>query len=325
MPAYFDQGFFVRVPAWHKLGVVLDDFPGREEGMRLAGHDFEVVERQLKIEQTSAWGGTFHASLKGWKALEHSTEGNVLNVVRSSYEVIQNSVGWDIVDMIVGEGARYETGITLKDGAICIVTAWLDEPVKISGDDSEILPYLVIRWTHDGSGALVARSTTVRVVCANTDELSAAEAKRNGTEYRFRHTKHVAKKIEDAKLAIRGMRDDFAAFTALSEELAKIPVTREQRELFVTTMLPMPPEALISDRVVQNVETARAAIRNVFNGPTIPEAHKLTAYGLRLAGIEYLDHLRGYRSNDTYVGRQLLRTEPAKVKLAGLIREVVKA
>jgi phage/plasmid-like protein (TIGR03299 family) len=263
--------------------------------------------------------------LKGWKALEHSTEGNVLNVVRSSYEIIQNSVGWDIVDAIVGEGAKYETGITLKDGAVCLVTAWLDEPVTISGDDSVTLPYLVVRWTHDGSGSLVARSTSVRVVCANTDEASAAEARRNKTEFVFRHTKHVSKRIEDAKLALRGVRDDFAAFTALSEELARIPVTREQRELFVTSFLPMPPEALISDRVVSNVETARAAVRNLFNGPTIPEAHKLTAYGLRLAGIEYLDHLRGYRSTDTYVGRQLLRTEPAKVKLTGLIKEVVKA
>jgi phage/plasmid-like protein (TIGR03299 family) len=327
MPAYFDRGFFVRTPAWHQLGTVLEDFPGREEGMRLAGHDFEVLERQLKVEKPNDWPGAqpMAVPLKGWKALEHSTEGNVLNVVRSSYEIIQNSVGWDIVDAIVGEGAKYETGITLKDGAVCLVTAWLDEPVTISGDDSVTLPYLVVRWTHDGSGSLVARSTSVRVVCANTDEASAVEARRNKTEFVFRHTKHVSKRIEDAKLALRGVRDDFAAFTALSEELARIPVTREQRELFITSFLPIPPEALVSDRVVANVETARAAVRNLFNGPTIPEAHKLTAYGLRLAGIEYLDHLRGYRSTDTYVGRQLLRTEPAKVKLAGLIKEVVKA
>jgi phage/plasmid-like protein (TIGR03299 family) len=267
--------------------------------------------------------GVRHA--KGWKGLVNSESGDILNVVRSSYEVIQNDVGWDIVDMIIGEGAKYETGITLKDGAVCLVTAWLDEPVQITGDDSATLPYLVVRWTHDGSGSLVARSTTVRVVCANTDSLSAAEARRNGTEYRFRHTKNVKSRIEDAKMAIKGLRDDFATFTRLSEELAQTPVTVGQRELFVCSLLPMPPEALISDRVVENVETARRAVRNLFTGPTIPEAHKLTAYGLRLAGVEYLDHLRGYRSKDTYVGRQLLRDEPAKVKLAALIREVVKA
>lgn len=344
MPAYFDEGFFVRVPAWHRLGTVLDDFPGREEGMRLAGHDFRVVEREValvgKLREDNVPrnpGPTPYLvngngqevfgvrRATGWKGLVNNKTGDVLNVVKDSYTVIQNDTGWDIVDAIVGEGARYETGITLKDGAVCLVTAWLDEPVTITGDDSEILPYLVVRWTHDGSGSLKARSTSVRVVCANTDEASAMQARKLGTEFTFRHTRHVHKRIEDAKLAVRGVRDDFAEFVALSEELAGQKVSESQRELFVTSLLPMPPEALISDRVVANVEEARTSVRALFDGATIPEAHKLTAYGLRLAGIEYLDHLRGYRNTDTYVGRQLLRTEPAKAKLTRLVSEIVKS
>lgn len=330
MPAYFNQGFFVREPAWHKLGVVLDDYPGREEGMRLAGHDFEVIERKLAIE-VPVQNEFLHAQvpvlkpLKGYKGLVNSSTGGVLNVVKQSYEIIQNSTGWDVVDLMVGQGAKYETGITLKDGAVCIVTFLLDEPVQIAGDDSPVLPYGVARWTHDGSGSLRVRSTSIRVVCANTDDASAIEARRNGTEFSFRHTKNVLAKIEDAKMAIKGIRDDFADFVRLSEELAQVRITPAQRELFVTQMLPVPPEAFVSERVLQNVESARTQVRNLFDGPTIPEAHKLTAYGLRLAGVEYLDHLRGYRNHDTYVGRQLLRTEPAKLKLTKLIREVVKA
>lgn len=45
MPAAFNEGFFVRRPAWHKLGTVLQEFPGRREAMRLAGHLFRVEER----------------------------------------------------------------------------------------------------------------------------------------------------------------------------------------------------------------------------------------------------------------------------------------
>jgi hypothetical protein len=68
-------------------------------------------------------------------------------------------------------------------------------------------------------------------------------------------------------------------------------------------------------------------VRRLFDpsNASIPEAHKLTAYGLRLAGVEYLDHLRGFRNDNTYVGRQLLRQEPAKAKLGRLIEEVVHA
>ena len=39
----------------------------------------------------------------------------------------------------VPEGAKYETGITLHDGAVCSVLAWLDEPMTVTGDDSVIL------------------------------------------------------------------------------------------------------------------------------------------------------------------------------------------
>jgi phage/plasmid-like protein (TIGR03299 family) len=344
MTDYFDRGFCVRTPSWHRKEILLDDYPGREEGMRLAGHDFTVKELPIALVGNprmdnvpanpgpapylvngngSEVFGVRHA--KGWKGLVNSETGDLLQVVKSSYEVIQNSTGWDIVDLLVGEGAKYETGITLKGGAICLVTFLLDEPVRISGDDSIVLPYGVSRWTHDGSGSLTCRSTSVRAVCSNTDDAGAMEARRLGTEFRFRHTKNVKAKIEDAKLAIRGIRADFAEFVRLSEELATIKVTKEQRELFVTQLLPVPPEALISERVLKNVEDARTSVRNLFEGRTIPEDHKLTAYGLRLAGIEYLDHLRGYRNADTHVGRQLLRTEPAKAKLSALIREVVKA
>jgi len=331
MPAFFDQGFTVRIPAWHQLATVLEDYPGREEAMELAGHDYRVLEFPVRLdgeappdEITEQWTIEFGSPFDTWKALIHEKTGAVLNIVRDSYTVIQNEVGWDIIDALVGEGARYETGITLKNGAVCLVTVMLDEPVQISGDDSLILPYGVVRWAHDGTASMSCRSTSVRVVCSNTDEASAMQAKKLGTDFTFKHTKNVMEKIEDAKMAIRGIRLGHEEFVRLSEELAKQKVTVEQRELFVTEFLPMPPTALISDRVVANVEQGRTLVRNLFDGPTIPEKHKLTAYGLRLAGVEYLDHLRGYNNNDTYVGRQLLRTEPAKKQLGKLIREVVK-
>jgi phage/plasmid-like protein (TIGR03299 family) len=320
MPDYFDEGFVVREPAWHEKAIVLDEYPGREEGMKLAGHAFEVIESPVYLGAGSR--------LNGWKALRRKDEEGVhegaLNVVKDSYTVVQNDVGWDVVDMMADQGAQYETGITLKDGAVCLVTFILGEPTVITGDDSKTLPYGVVRWTHDGSGALTARATSVRAVCSNTDDAGAAEARRLGTHYTFRHTKNVHQRIDDAKLAIQGIRLDHEEYVAAMEELAGIPVTEEQRELFVTSIIPMPTEALISERVKANVEKARTGVRNLFEGPTIPEAHRLTAYGLRLAGVEYLDHVRPAKSSDTMVGRQLLRTEPAKAKLTKTIRQIVE-
>ena len=69
----------------------------------------------------------------------------------------------------------------------------------------------------------------------------------------------------------------------------------------------------------------RAKVNSLFFGPTIPDAHKLTGYGLFQAGVEYFDHLRAYRSKESYVKRTLLTNNPAKATLTRTIRELAKA
>lgn len=331
MPAYFEQGFMVREPAWHGLGTVLDDYPGREEAMRLAGHDFVIVEKPLFLPGPEIVGGpqdgavTPGPKVEGFKALMREDNEAVMHIVNNDYCVIQNDVAWDVVDAIVGEGALYETGITLQGGAVCSVLAWLDEPVTIPGDDSTILPFLNVAWSHNASRALTVRPTNVRTVCSNTQSAAEAQGRRLDREFTFRHTKNVMDRIEEAKLAVQGTRDAHDEYITLAKELADLPVTDDQRTLFAANFIPMPEEALISDRVKGNVEEARAKLLGLFDGPTIPDAHRNTGYGLHLAGTEYLDHLRGYRSEETRFGRSLLRDEPAKRKMTSLIREVAKA
>jgi hypothetical protein len=39
------------------------------------------------------------------------------------------------------------------------------------------------------------------------------------------------------------------------------------------------------------------------------------------AAFEYLDHLRGWRNRETYLGRCVLRPEPAKARVVAQVRE----
>jgi len=367
MSDYFEEGFCVRRPSWHGQETLLSDHlvlpQDREQAVILAGHDFSVIEvGNGSVGNPLAAGAVLDDNVGDivrvdgvWRSfkIEPSKKslyisqmrpdgpgpvhGNFLDVMNEGYGVIENAVGWDFAEAIGGEGAKVETGLTLRGGARCVITLYLDEPVTIQGDDSLVLPYLVVTWTHDGSGALSTRSTSVRVVCANTDAMASAEATGLGTDFTIRHTKNWRERVAEAKNVVRGMRDNFAEYRQAMEAYAAMPVSNFQRELFC--------EALVLDqslksvakfkadaargaytkRVLNNVESAREGVLALFDGPTIPEAHKLTAYGLRLAGVEHFDHLRKYQSQDTYVGRQLLRTEPAKVRLAKLIEEVVAA
>jgi phage/plasmid-like protein (TIGR03299 family) len=206
MPAYFEQGFFVRKPAWHGLGIVLDEYPGREEAMRLAGHDFDIVETPL-FSRVGSPEDPRYVAVPGWKQLiakssgpeRVKVHGNVLNVARDSYASIPNSVPYDFAELLLDQGFQYETGITLAEGAQCAITLLLDEPVQISGDESPTLPYLGLSWAHDGSGSFKGRSTSVRQVCANTVAMSEAEGKRLGTDFSIRHTKNWKARVEDAR------------------------------------------------------------------------------------------------------------------------------
>jgi phage/plasmid-like protein (TIGR03299 family) len=354
MPALFEQGFFVREPAWHGLGVVLDDYPSRDEAMELAGHNWDVVELPsftgIPMHEGGAYGldpnglnnqRGFQRNGNGWLRKDDGYKSHVrsdtlalLHKSKDSFERINNSTGYDVAELLFEQGFQYETGITVDGGKTCAITLKLDEPIRISGDDSVVVPFGCLSWAHDGSASLKVRSGTIRQVCANTVSASEAEGKRLGTDFTFRHTKNVLDRIEDAKKAISGVRDGLEVYRNVMEDLAVMPVTTEQRTLFVSTIigdlpdssgLPVSARPDVSDRVKNNIEAERAKINGLFFGPTIPEAHRLTAYGLFQAGTEYFDHLRNYRSKDSYVKRTLLTENPAKANLARTIRELIAA
>lgn len=332
-----DQMFSVRVAPWHiGLGtnsLVLDQAPEtRMARIEAAGHGFLVLEadvhRRLEREAASPGIGSIvtFPKMPGWKMLYRNDNNDVLNIAKTSYTVVQNIVGHELFEALA-KGATLDdgTGGTINGGALCYLSARLDEPQLVKGDTSPIYPYVVITWAHDGSGALQARRTNVRPVCWNTISFGEAEAKRSGRNFTFRHTAKVLERVEDAKRIIEGSREDANAFIELANELADIAVTDVQREKFVQTFIPAPVGKVVSDQVLDNIAKDRALVRGIFDSATMPEAHRNTAYGLVQAGVEYLDHLRGYRNKDTYLGRTLLRDESLKKALVPMVRKLVDA
>lgn len=325
MSAYFDQGFSVREPSWHGLAEVLGEYPGREVAIEKAGHDFEIISGPIWTTVPGEASSTQRtlSRAKGWKALTASDNGDLLHVARATFGVIQPVVMWDVLDAIVGlPNVKYETAGTLKSRSVLWALAYLDEPTTISGDVSPIYPFISVSMALDGSGALKAQNQSVRTICWNTFKMAEVEARQSGREFTFRHTANVMEKIEDAKMALSGVRADHLAFIELGEELAALPVSDRGVDFFINQFIPSPPETLISDRVVKNVDEARAVVRSIIGGKTIEQSRgSYSAWDLLQTGTEYLDHLRGYRNKETLLGRQLLRPEPLKTRLVPLVRE----
>lgn len=342
MPALFDTGFFVREPAWHGMGIVLDDYPSREEAMRLAGHDWDVIVLdELRVglpndvltsagQEPNADGSGKLRKVEGWTAHVRSDTLAVLNVCRESFERIPNATAYEIAELLFDQGFQYETGITLDSGKLCAITLKLDEPITITGDNTTTLPFGCLSWAHDGSASLKVRSGSIRQVCANTVHASEMEGRKLGTDFTFRHTKNVRERIEDAKAAVRGVRENLDVYRVLMEELASMRVTPAQRDLFVSEIIGdkdgiVSKSASTSARVKDNIERERTKVLSTFMSSTIPDEHALTGYGLFQAGVEYFDHLRAFRSKDSYVKRTLLADNPAKASLTRTIRDLVAA
>jgi phage/plasmid-like protein (TIGR03299 family) len=371
MPAYFNEGVFVEKSAWHRLGRIVsaDEAAAmtRSEWALASGHDYRVVavpnanlermpltEDEFQVQKLDRnadiarvggqwFGMKVNPDKKGLRISQTRDgqpgplDGKDIEVVNQSLAIIQNEVAYDFADALQDLGFVRWAGIVLRDGAECALTFKLNEPIQISGDNSQTLPFFVLNWAHDGSGSLRGRSTSIRAECWNTVSAGEAQGKRLGTEFSIKHTENWGLRVEDAKKAILGARADIEAYREVMEEFAAVPVNRFDRELFVHALVLDQKAASVArfkadaakgvytPRVQDNVAKAIRKVNGLFDGPTIPEDHKLTAYGLHLAGVEYLDHVRKAQSEATKVGRSLLRDEPAKARLTPLIRDIVSA
>jgi len=314
-----DTVFTVRDPAWHRLGTVLDGYPSRELAMQASGLDWSVVE-------TDVWSETPNSfqKLAGFKALSRDDTGTTFAIVKGGYPVIQNEVGFDLLEALLEDQAvRLETGGSYGGGAHCYVSARITEEFFVNGDTSMYFPFAVVNWSHDGSESMHGRVTNYRPVCQNTVSFGEAEGNKTGRQFTIRHAGNWQQRVAEAKGLLIGARDGAKAFQALANELAAVHVSQVDRRLFIQTFIPAPVGLVISDQVMDNINAERNKVAALFNGPTIPEAHKDTAYGWLLAGGEYLDHLKGYRNQDTLTKRTLLSHSAFKAKLVPQIRRLV--
>lgn len=330
-----EQYVLVREAAWWG-GVALDEAPSLREAMVMAGHDWTVATRPVAHYRRNDDGALVAQPLDGYREHFRSDNGFTLGVHADTFEAIDNHVAYDIAEILVEDPkfeATVETAGSMDGGKQNFLTLRLALPFYITGDTSATLPYIAFSWCHDGSGSLKSRSTSVRQVCQNTVSASEAEGKRLGTDFTFRHTKNVKDRIEEAKKAYATASKGFEEYRKVMEELAALEVTPEQRDLFVGTIIGdvrsdgvvVSNSAATTERVKNNIEAERAKINALFMGDTIPATHALTGYGLHLAGVEYFDHLRAYRSKDSYVRRTLLADNPAKANLTRTIRDLVAA
>ena len=168
---------------------MVQEAPTSKDALILAGLDWQVIQKPIITEDG--------ISISGFKANLRETDNRVLGVVTDRYRTIQNHDAFAFTDSLLGEGVTYETAGSLQNGRRVWVLAKLPQRYIISGD--EITPYLVFMNAHDGTGAIKAAMTPVRVVCMNTLNLALSTAKRS---WSTNHVGDIRGKLEDARYTL---------------------------------------------------------------------------------------------------------------------------
>lgn len=244
MSANVETMFYTREKPWHGLGTRVETAPTSREALELAGLNWTIDGLPIYDAQGR--------EIKGYTANTRSSDGSVLGIVGSRYTIVQNAEAFDFTDSLVGEGITYETAGSLRGGRQIWLLGKMPERY-IVGDKFE--PYICFTNTHDGTGAVRACMTPVRVVCNNTLNIALSGAKR---AWSTPHRGNVQAKLEEARQTLM-LADQY--LTRLDEEadrLANQPLSEEKAHDIIVTMFALPKDA--TDRQKRTAENAQNEI-----------------------------------------------------------------
>jgi phage/plasmid-like protein (TIGR03299 family) len=192
-----------REPAWHGLGTVFTEEKNTTEMLEAASlNGWNVRLQDMEIPSTLTSDKSYQYVLRTNPT--NNTQTDVLGIVGERYVPLQNEDLFSFGDNILDGGGRWETAGSIKGGRVVFGSLALERETILdpTGVADKVKTYLLINTSHDGSIAIQASITPVRVVCANTLNLALNQKKKkNGVKqsFKIRHTQTAEGKIQIAR------------------------------------------------------------------------------------------------------------------------------
>jgi phage/plasmid-like protein (TIGR03299 family) len=192
-----------REPAWHGLGTVFTEEKTTSEMLAAANlSNWNVRLEDMPIPSHLTSDKDYQYVVRTNPTDNSQTD--VLGVVGERYHVLQNEDLFSFGDNILDGGGRWETAGSLKGGRVVFGSLALERETVLdpSGVADKINTYLLINTSHDGSIAIQASITPVRVVCANTLNVALNRTKKKDgvkQSFKIRHTQTASGKVQIAR------------------------------------------------------------------------------------------------------------------------------
>lgn len=294
-----DVAFALRgTPAWHGLAskIFLQDEDVSTAEMLHSAHldNWNVRLSPVTDFVPAEWRDNSNAQLV-LRTNPFDKGTDILATVGKRYKTVQNEELFAFADNIhdTDPNCRWESAGSLKKGKVVFGTVEIPRTMVLDpqGANDETKLYLIVWTSHDGSVAVQAAITPVRVVCQNTLNLAMKSAKQS---FKIRHTQTVEGKIAVARETLGLTYQYFDEFEKEAQKLYSISVTDKKFNEIITKMYPKPDEDKKGS--TKKWENKVDLINDLyFKSPTNTNI-KGTAWGVVNTLTERLDYFRTARN-----------------------------
>jgi len=286
-----------REPAWHGLGTVFTEEKNTNEMLVAANlHNWNVRLEELEIPSTLTSDKNYQYVVRTNPT--DKTQTDVLGIVGERYVPLQNEDLFSFGDNILDGGGRWETAGSLKGGRVVFGSLALERETVLdpNGVADVVKTYLLINTSHDGSIAIQASITPVRVVCANTLNVALNRTrKKDGVKqsFKIRHTQTANGKVAVARQAL-GMANSYMdEFDKMAHAMIQKEISAKDFNDIILAAYPKP--ELDTKGAIKKWENKVNMINDIYTG----EYNGMisgNAWGAFNALTERLDWYRSSRS-----------------------------
>ena len=310
----------LRTPAYHQLGTVFQDEVTTSEMLSLANLDkWNVRLEEIPLPDNYSMTAENFLVVRDHPEDKHS---NVLSVVGKRYKTLQNEELFAFGDNLL-DGGRWEVAGSLKNGRIVFGALALERETVLdpNGVNDVIKNYLAISTSHDGSSAVQATVTPIRLTCMNTH--TAVFRKGANQSFKLRHTQSIDGRVAQAREALGLANRYLDEFDKLAKAMIETEVTKAQFDKIVSLAYPMPE----ADKkgAVKKWENKIDLLEEIYVGDTNGMIAG-NAWGAYNALTERLDWFRTSRGNEESVLMGTAGFDPVvnaeKNKLLQIVSEV---
>ena len=289
-----------REPAWHGLGTVFEEEVNTTKMLELAHLDnWNVRLEEIPMPKNFTSDKTNYFVARSNPFDKKQTD--VLGVVGERYRTLQNEDLFSFGDNILDGGGRWETAGSIKGGRQVFGSIALERETVLdpNGVGDKVNTYLLVNTSHDGSVAIQASITPVRVVCANTLNLAIGGGvgrNRNIKQsFKIRHTQTAEGKVIAAREALGLANAYMDEFDIMAKAMIETEISKAKFDEIVALAYPMPEKD--SKGSLSKWQTKIELLEDIYQGE-FNHTISGTAWGAFNAMTERLDWYRAGRNGN---------------------------